>query len=484
MTNYWAKNKDLCGAIPWLDILERCGFVFINREVEIGFSRDPISKWVSSFADGRFKAATGKEFATAELFDSETRLSSRLQKQEIITQFLAGGDPEAAHMIIKSWNSSVEHEIAKFLPGGLRENPDFQLDLDEEFENDPQFRALIAERVSKALVEVQVDRAVRAIEHSSEGGLPGSWSLDDFLTREFPETGFIVDRLVKYGANIHAVAAAKTGKTNLSYNLTKSLADGVPFLGAFETKQIQGRICLMDFELDERQAQEWLNRIGILNKNKVEIFSLRGLPNPFRSEEARKELAETLKLLDIEFLILDPFSSIYSGDANSNTEVKNFLKEIDAFKLLSGVKHMVIAVHAGRAQGKTRGASTLDDHPDALWYMQKEGNKRYFKAVGRDVDVEESEILFDPNTGEMTFLEFAKKADPLRRMEVEVLRYIGTHPGCNASAIDTAVRGGNTYKAAARKSLISKGAILEKSGPGGSKVYEMGNPSWDLLAQL
>jgi hypothetical protein len=484
MSNYWAKNKELCNAIPWLDILERCGFVFVKREVIKGFGRDPVSQWVSSFAEGRFFASTGKEYATTELYDTKSGSTSRLQKQEIITEFLAGGDPEAAHMLIKSWNSTVEQEIAKYLPGGFRENSDFQLSLDEEFENDPQIRALVAERVSKALVEVQVERAVRAIEHDSEEGLPGSWSLDDFLTREFPETGYVVEGLVKYGANIHAVAAAKTGKTNLAYNLTKSLADGVPFLGVFETKQIKGRICLMDFELDERQAQEWLNRINISNKQKVEIFSLRGLPNPFRSEESRRELAETLRLLDIEFLILDPFSSIYSGDSNSNTEVKAFLKEVDAFKVLAGVQHMVIAVHAGRAQNKTRGASTLDDHPDALWYMQKEGNKRYFKAVGRDVDIEESEIIFNPDTGEMRFLEFAKKADPLRRMEVEVLRYIATHPGCNASSIDAGVRGGNTYKTAARKSLLAKGAIVEKPGPGGSKVFEVGNPSFDLLAQL
>jgi hypothetical protein len=172
-----------------------------------------------------------------------------MQKQEIITEFLAKGDPERAHMMIKSWYSTVEDEVAKYLPGGVRQNPDFKIDLTEDLASDPTIKALIAEKLSRALIQEEVDRALRAIEHSSEEGLANSWSLDDFLEREFEETGFIVDRLMKYGANVHLVAAAKTGKTNAIINLTKALADGGNFLGVFETKPIKGRICMMDFEL-------------------------------------------------------------------------------------------------------------------------------------------------------------------------------------------------------------------------------------------
>jgi hypothetical protein len=334
------------------------------------------------------------------------------------------------------------------------------------------------------LIDDEVDRALRAIEHSSEEGLANSWSLDDFLEREFEETGFIVDRLMKYGANVHLVAAAKTGKTNAIINLTKALADGGNFLGVFETKPIKGRICMMDFELDERQAQEWLRRIRIHNVSKVEIWPLRGMPNPFRSLESMKELAEQLNELGIEFLIIDPFSSVYSGDANSNTEVKAFLKEIDLFKSQSGVQHLVIAVHAGRNQGQTRGASTLDDHPDALWYLQKAGEKRFFKAVGRDVDVEEAEITFDPSNGEMSFLEFSKKADPLRIMMVNMLNFIQIHSGCSASDLDAGVRGGSTYKSKARKELVRLGAVVETLGAGGTKFFTLGKVPWDLLASM
>jgi hypothetical protein len=208
------------------------------------------------------------------------------------------------------------------------------------------------------------------------------------------------------------------------------------------------------------------------------------MPNPFRSPEAMRELEEVLKALEIEFLILDPFSSIYSGDANSNTEVKAFLREIDAFKLRSGVQHLVIAVHAGRNQGQTRGASTLDDHPDALWYLQREGDKRFFRAVGRDVEIEDAEIIFDKATGEITFLEFSKKVDPMRRMMVKILKVVRDQPGCNASTIDAEVRGGNSYKAKARKELIKIGAIVEQPGPGGSKTYVLGDVPWDLLVQM
>lgn len=409
MTNYWELNKELSKGITWHDIMERMGWHFLERSKVPGFGSKLVYRWVSSFAEQRFAAMFTTENQSCELHDFATKRSSRMQKQEMITQFLAGGDAEAAHMIIKSWHSTVEDEIAKYLPGGVVANPDFKLQISDELAGDASVKALIAEKVSRALIDEQVNRAVRAIEYNSEGGLTGSWSLDDFLKREFEETGFLVDRLMKYGTNVHLVAAAKTGKTNVAINLVKALADGGKFLGVFETKKIQGRICMMDFELDERQAQDWLRRIGIENAAKVEIYPLRGMPNPFRSPESMRELEEVLKALEIEFLILDPFSSIYSGDANSNSEVKAFLKELDEFKVRSGVQHIVIAVHAGRNQGQTRGASTLDDHPDALWYLQKSDDKRFFKAVGRDIDVPEAEIMFDQATGAISFLEYSKK---------------------------------------------------------------------------
>lgn len=482
--NYWALNKELCKGITWFDIMERCDIRFLAREIVRGFGTKPVSRWVSNFADNRFAFVTGTEHSTCEMKDFTTGRTSRLQKQEVIQKFLAGDDPEAAHMIIKSWYSRVEDEVAKYLPGGVQENPDYKLEISDELASDPKVKAKVAERVAKALIEVQVERAVKAIEHNAEGGLPGSWSLDDFLQRQFEETGFIVDRLMKYGTNVHLVAAAKTGKTNVAINLVKALADGGKFLGVFDTKPIKGRICMMDFELDERQAQDWLKRIGIKNTSKVEVYPLRGMPNPFRSLEAMRELEEVLKILEIEFLILDPFSSIYSGDANSNTEVKAFLKEIDGFKLRSGVQHLVIAVHAGRNQGQTRGASTLDDHPDALWYLQKSEEKRYFKAVGRDIDVSEAEIIFEPSTGEITFLEFSKKSDPMRSMMVKILVYVQKYPGCKASDIESGVRGGNTYKTKARKQLVEMGAVVEQPGAGGSKTYVLGDIPFDLLAQM
>lgn len=484
MSNIWAINKELCKAITWHDIMERLGWHFIERSKVPGFGSKLVYRWVSSFAEQRFAAMFSTENQSCELYDFTTKRSSRMQKQEMITQFLAGGDAEAAHMIIKSWHSTVEDEIAKFLPGGVGANPDFKLEISDEMAGDESVKALIAEKVSKALIDEQVNRAVKALEYNAEGGLPGSWSLDDFLKREFEETGFIVDRLMKYGTNVHLVAAAKTGKTNMAINLVKALADGGKFLGEFDTKPIQGRICIMDFELDERQAQDWLRRMGIENTSKVEIYPLRGQANPFRSLEAMRELEETLKLLEIEFLILDPFSSIYSGDANSNSEVKAFLKEIDAFKVRSGVQHLVIAVHAGRNQGQTRGASTLDDHPDALWYLQTVNEQRYFRAVGRDIDVEEAQIIFDSTNGEIKFLPLSKKSDPLRAMMVKILRFVQANPDTNATAIEAGITGGNTYKGNARKKLVDMGALVQKPGKGGAKVFALGTIPFDLLAQM
>lgn len=457
---------------------------FVSRETIRGKSSTPYSHWELTVSEGRFRALTGTEHSTCELVDLSTGKTINLQKQEIITQFLAGGDAEAAHMIMLSWYSTVEDEIAKLLPGGVLENPDFSLNLGAEIERNPRVKSLVAEKVSKALLDEHVERALKAIEHSAEGGLPGSWRLDEFLEREFEEKGFIVDGLMKYGSNVHVVASAKTGKTNVAINLVRALADGGLFLGVFETQPIKGRICILDFELDERQAQDWFKRIGIKNKAKVEIYPLRGQPNPFRSRESMQELEEVLKLMEIEFLILDPFSSVFEGDGNSNTEVKKFLREIDSFKLRSGVKHLVVAVHAGRNSGQTRGASTLDDHPDALWYLQKVEDKRFFRAVGRDVEVAEAEISFNTVSGEVTYHSSRKKADPRRIMMVKILRFVQENDGCTATEIDSAVSGSNTHKSAARKGLIAAGVLIESKESRGRKSYKLGAVPEDLQAQL
>ena len=103
-------------------------------------------------------------------------------------------------------------------------------------------------------------------------------------------------------------------------------------MGEFEVRPLFGRIAFFDFELDERMSQAWFRKLGVRNTEKVQHFPFRGLSNPFLNPNALEQLAEELRFHEIEFLIIDPFSSIFSGNQNENGEVKSFLKSLDDFK--------------------------------------------------------------------------------------------------------------------------------------------------------
>jgi hypothetical protein len=73
----------------------------------------------------------------------------------------------------------------------------------------------------------------------------------------------------------------------------------------------------------------------------------------------------------------------------------------------------------GHSGERARGASRLRDWPDVEWRLVREKTEngdvdpaapRYFSAYGRDVDVPESRLVFDPATRHLT-LEGGSRAD-------------------------------------------------------------------------
>jgi len=399
--------------------------------------------------------------------------------------FLAHGDASLANHLIRNWNRGPSDELKELLPKTDDFFDESVLEITGPGSENVAVRAKVRERVAQALIEHQADRIFRALDPSGESDLPISVSLDEFLEREYSDSSFVIDELMTFGANVFLVAAAKTGKTSLILNLIKSLADDIPFLGSFAISPLKGRIGLLDFELEERMANSWYKRLDITNKARVEHFAFRGHGNPFQSEKALNDLAEQLKFHEIEFLIMDPFSSIFFGNHNDNGEVKEFLKRVDAFKVKAGVKHLVMAVHAGRDQSKTRGASTLDDHPDALWYLSKDSEgTRVFRAAGRDVDVEECYLVFEASSGEMRIIRGSKVVGSLRTIQLRILRYVKHNPGATASSIDSAITGNTTLKAKARAELVKSGELKETSGPRGAKFYHLGDLDEETIVRL
>jgi hypothetical protein len=216
-------------------------------------------------------------------------------------------------------------------------------------------------------------------------------------------------------------------------------------------------------ELTEEQAQDWFRRSPIRKTDRIAVWNLRGKPNPFRSEEALKEFADEVRSLDIRVLILDPFSSAFrGGNSQDNDEVKEFWLKTDAFKEASGVKELIMPVHAGRDESRSRGASALDDHPDAILHLNKQGDgTRTFHAFGRDVEVEEGELEFDKSSLLLKYKGPATPESRVERVAKELEATLRSKGKMTATDLTRHVRKNKDDVRAARELLVSSGRIIE-----------------------
>lgn len=129
-------------------------------------------------------------------------------------------------------------------------------------------------------------------------------------------------------------------------------------------------------------------------------------------------------------------------------------------------------VHAGNDASRPRGATTLRDHPDALWSLSKDSaGRRYFKAEGRDVDLDEGELLYDATSRRLTFNPGSGRRSSTDGLKSAMLSYIVEHPGCMAKDVDSAVRGSKAKKAELRNDLQREGLIEVKDGERNAKLF-------------
>jgi hypothetical protein len=218
--------------------------------------------------------------------------------------------------------------------------------------------------------------------------------------------------------------------------------------------------------------QEWVTRQGILNQERVHFWNLRGKANPFRSAISRARLIEEIRSLGVKTLIIDTFAKIFPGQANDNSEVNRFLVMLDDVLDKAGVEQLVMLVHAGNDAKKIRGATALTDHPDSIWYLFNDDDKnRYFSAIGRDTDIPEGLIEFDPITNQLEFTGAGKQVAKDSTAKSKVLEFIQKNPGSNASLIDDAIGGNRAFKIKIRKQLIKEGLVFTKKGPNNSDLY-------------
>jgi hypothetical protein len=309
-------------------------------------------------------------------------------------------------------------------------------------------------------------------------------TLRDALERPREPLTFTVNGLHPQGGNTLFIAQRKAGKTTIAMNLVKALADGKEFLSEFEVKPAKGRIAYLNYELNENQCLQWFEDMNIKKKSRISVLNLRGTKGCLWLDDNLAKLISWLSAKKIGTLVIDPAARAWRGvvdDENSNSQVREFTSILDEVKKGSGVKDLVLVHHIGknhREEGseRGRGASSLEDWPDAIWTLTKDGNGvRSFAAEGRDVELDAMDLEYDHPTRSLSIL--GERAE--RRVKDKVLSKAAQDLGDEAKLLRTVVKLGTASKQAIKDHIgwsngtnqkmlaraLNEGWVKQESGP-------------------
>jgi hypothetical protein len=312
--------------------------------------------------------------------------------------------------------------------------------------------------------------------------------LDEFLAVEDEPVRYRIDGLWPVGGRVLPAAQYKAGKTTLRDNLVRSLVDGEKFLDTFTVNAPRGRIVLIDNELDERMMRSWLRDQRIVNTNRVAVLPLRGKIGSFDilDPDTRARWAERIRAVDGSVVILDCLRPVFDAlGLDENKDAGRFLVAFDTLLDEAGAEEAAVIHHMGHVGERSRGDSRLLDWPDVSWRLVRDKAEegevdpsaaRYFSAYGRDVNVPEGRLEFDPN-GRRLRLVGGSRSDS---KAAEILPYLydllWKHPNSSKNAIEKAlVPQGHTQKdvRAALAVAVRNNVVKTSKGARGADLHSI-----------
>lgn len=240
---------------------------------------------------------------------------------------------------------------------------------------------------------------------------PSSVSLTDLLAESDETLKYRVHELWPSEGRVVCSAQRKSGKTTLIGNVIHDLVDGGALFEMYPVEQVStGSVSLLDFEMSRNMLRSWYRDLAIQRTDSVHVWPLRGLARSFdiRVPEIRSIWADRLRKVETRLLIIDCLAPIFNAlglNENSNSDVGPVLDAIDALLEEVGITDCLVVHHMGHGPERSRGASRLRDWPEVEWFLMRErdhlgteidNGQRFFKAYGRDVDVDESQLMFNP----------------------------------------------------------------------------------------
>lgn len=316
--------------------------------------------------------------------------------------------------------------------------------------------------------------------------LPPVAPLTAFLAVEDNDAEFCIDGLLPTGGNAILAAAYKAGKSTFVGNIVRALADGQPVLGKYATEVRD--VVLIDNELDERTLRRWIRDQGITNADRVRVVSLRGKTSTFNILEDATRALWASQLRGADLVIFDCLRPVLDAlGLDENKDAGRFLVAFDALKAEAGISEGVVVHHMGHGAERSRGDSRILDWPDVTWKIIRSdkddpSSSRYFSAFGRDVDVAEARLQYDPSTRHLT-LEGGSRKDAARDDAlpdvIDFLRTVNPLTGVGTKALEDALLDQTSHNRASIRAAVKvgkeRGHIMIHDGPRGAKEHRL-NP--------
>lgn len=257
-----------------------------------------------------------------------------------------------------------------------------------------------------------------------------------------------IEGLLPMDGNATVVAQRKTGKTTLMMNLARCLLTGEDFLGSHSVDPIDGTVAFLNFEVSGHQIARWALDNGV-PADRLLLVNLRGRRNPFSNDDDTIALAELLRGHEVGALLVDPFGRAFTGvKQNDPGEVGAWLSSLDRFAADAGASSTILAVHAGWDRERSRGATALEDWPDVIVNLTRddESGYRFLRALGRDVEVDEDRLDFDPVSRKLVMANIGsrkavKDANRMEELVAAVVQIVNAHPdGLGSAELDERLR--------------------------------------------
>lgn len=385
----------------------------------------------------------------------------------------------SSRQIVEDWVGDPAAEQAHAQVAGEQRSYEEQLDIEVSRE----YRRLKIHRLAQA----RLDAEAAGTRQPFDAGLLG-----EVLARD-PAPPPRIEGVIPADASTLFVAMRKTGKTTGLLNVAGCLISGREFLDRFPVRPIDGNVAFLNFEVSGHQIATWANDHRIPH-DRLLLVNLRGRRNPFADPADRGRLAQLLRSHDVESLIVDPFGRAYTGTSqNDPGEVGSWLIELDQFARQDGAgcTDVILAAHAGWNGERSRGSTALEDWADSIITITRDADddrKRFIRAEGRDVQLDEDQLLFesDSRTLSLAGTGSRKTTAKVRQIEAlmtpvnEMLRASST--AMSGNQLDTALKKlikdgdldakhskGDGARAAGL--LEKRGLVASKDGPRGARLF-------------